>query len=993
MKHLLLTLAVVASLEGAAQEVQILSRGPHHQVVQRVSGWLDQNGKQQFSTNRFTELANGLCYLPEGPNAQWELTREEFQEFEQGFVANAGPMRVVLAANVNTANTIDVGTSDGKRFEISPLFIAMRDGAGRSVLVSEIQDSVGQLIAPNIVLYEQAFAGAAIRITYTREGIEQDCVIFDDTAFRPQEYGLDPESTRIELWSEFANAPAATVSSITEGTEASDVVVDFGSTKIASGIAFPTGDPRVSVPVRKAFGLVENRRFLVEKVNFTDVKPFLNQPNPKGANAGNKTSRASQTAKRQVVRSEKDLVAQSTVRSTTRRSASVGKRKNSGVGVVAYDWKKNPGFVIDFQLLNTTNLTGVTFQGDTTYHIAGTVTLSGTTTWEAGAVLKYTNGARVKITGPVSWLGSTWRPVVMTGIDDLSIGDTVRANALTGQYADTALDFDANTAGADMVLQNIRISHATNAIRILGRSGHALTHAQFVNCGTALSLTNATTTLRNALLYNVGTTFTGSNSTARCEHLTIDLATTLNGNASGLALVLTNSLLTAVTTTSGYSGASVTTLSSSAGVYQTVGAAAHYLADSSPYRDAGISTISTSLAADLKALTTFPPMVIAKTQLTAPVVTYSRIVQRDSDTPDLGYHYSPMDYAVNALWATNGTAIYVKPGVVIAGYGTASGNYIFWIDNGAKLKVEGTPALPCQLLWYNAVQEQANTNWAGYETALITRQTVFGTAPSTEISFRFAELGTMGTDLVNCFFGSGFDTNALPVVCRDTVFHGGAITVDLHLLSMTNCLFDRVSTILQGNPGDANARAYFRNNLLVGGAFETDSAGVNLVSIRDSIFYQSTLTTNSDVWDNGWNAYHTNGCTTCGVLNNPQVANIVTNITFQSGPLGRFYLPQTSLLIDKGSTNAPVVGFYHYTTATNQVKEASSALDIGWHYVATSSYSSILANDADGDGIPDALEDIDGDGAVDSGETDWNNATDLGLYVRITQPKVSANVP
>lgn len=49
--------------------------------------------------------------------------------------------------------------------------------------------------------------------------------------------------------------------------------------------------------------------------------------------------------------------------------------------------------------------------------------------------------------------------------------------------------------------------------------------------------------------------------------------------------------------------------------------------------------------------------------------------------------------------------------------------------------------------------------------------------------------------------------------------------------------------------------------------------------------------------------------------------------------------------------------------------------------------------DSDGDGIPDILEDRNGNGTTDSGETLWNSGSDVGLKVLITQPKANANMP
>jgi len=62
-----------------------------------------------------------------------------------------------------------------------------------------------------------------------------------------------------------------------------------------------------------------------------------------------------------------------------------------------------------------------------------------------------------------------------------------------------------------------------------------------------------------------------------------------------------------------------------------------------------------------------------------------------------------------------------------------------------------------------------------------------------------------------------------------------------------------------------------------------------------------------------------------------------------------------------------------------------------WIYKRNSMFSTSV--DTDGDGIPDYLEDRNGNGSVDTGETDWQSASDLGLKVWITEPKSNANIP
>jgi alpha-tubulin suppressor-like RCC1 family protein len=101
---------------------------------------------------------------------------------------------------------------------------------------------------------------------------------------------------------------------------------------------------------------------------------------------------------------------------------------------------------------------------------------------------------------------------------------------------------------------------------------------------------------------------------------------------------------------------------------------------------------------------------------------------------------------------------------------------------------------------------------------------------------------------------------------------------------------------------------------------------------------------------------------------------ITTNAAaiFQAGPLGSYYLvPGQTNLINAGSLSAADAGLYHFTTATNQLPETNSTVDLGWHYLAVN--TSTNAVDTDGDGLPDYAEDANGNGQFDTGETDFND--------------------
>ena len=102
---------------------------------------------------------------------------------------------------------------------------------------------------------------------------------------------------------------------------------------------------------------------------------------------------------------------------------------------------------------------------------------------------------------------------------------------------------------------------------------------------------------------------------------------------------------------------------------------------------------------------------------------------------------------------------------------------------------------------------------------------------------------------------------------------------------------------------------------------------------------------------------------------------------YDTGPLGRFYLPTGTTDLDSAGHGTPAdIGLYHYTTRANQSKETGN-VDIGFHYVATAGQSSTAPVDSDGDGIPDYVEDANGNGQWDS-ETETKTDdmyTDTGI--------------
>jgi hypothetical protein len=107
---------------------------------------------------------------------------------------------------------------------------------------------------------------------------------------------------------------------------------------------------------------------------------------------------------------------------------------------------------------------------------------------------------------------------------------------------------------------------------------------------------------------------------------------------------------------------------------------------------------------------------------------------------------------------------------------------------------------------------------------------------------------------------------------------------------------------------------------------------------------------------------------------------------YQVGTFGNFYLPGNMPLYGAGSQSPADAGLYQYTTRIDQTKEgdetAGHMVNIGVHYVAASGN---VPKDTDGDGVPDYVEDANGNGIVDFNpvlnvnETDWQNPMTDGV--------------
>jgi hypothetical protein len=591
---------------------------------------------------------------------------------------------------------------------------------------------------------------------------------------------------------------------------------------------------------------------------------------------------------------------------------------------------------------------------------------------------------------------------VFTSLNDNSVGSVISGS--TGTPARSAVSYlNFSSLGSNsLFLRNLRFSYASNAIygsiTALGTNSVELWDCQFVNCVTPFWASSVSYTASGGfpvyvdnVLFTVcsngvgGSDVGSSYLNVNALNVTADQVNTFLAGGGNNLCDATNSIFTGCGT-SGIvvSSGNCYTNTTNTGIFQVVGAASYYLANNSPYRDAGTSSINAAVLADLQTLTTYPPIVPA--YWVTNNYTFFPQAQRDTDTLDLGYHYDPIDFAIDI--AISNAVVTVLPGTVLAGTATSTGaNFAIWLYTNGTVNCAGTATSPVYLVQYNTAQEQSTTNWTGanWDALLITP----GAADSSSANFSFTDW---------CVFASagqitGASTVAFPMALENCQFYGGTFSSTLGpVLAATNCLMQRVNMTVK-DLALGNISPTFNNNLFVYGTLAVKHNESGIYTFRDNLFDQCAVSLTAgtiNVCSN--NAYVT---TNNGVLTPENNDIILTSApAFQAGPLGQYYYPSNLSLIHAGSQLASAAGLYHYTVLTNLSTtniEGTNIVSIGFHYVGVGSNG--LPIDTNGDGIPDYLEDANGNGLVDSGEIDWLVNGDMGLTVVITQPANNSSIP
>ncbi len=939
-------------LQPVSQTLQPAEKDADSQVWYRIDTLRDAKGNTVIKTNlAYLELQTGMHYREEG---EWKVSREVIESYPGGAIARQGGHKVIFAENFNSEVVVDMETRDGKRLQSRVLGLSYVDSAsGKSVLLAEATNSIGQIINTNQVLYADAFSGvkASVRFTYTKAGLEQDVILAERPA-TPESYGLDSKSTFLQVTTEFLSPPPPVITSIQSGEKDGgdeDQLLDFGAMQMVRGKAFVVGLEAAiadEVPVRKQWSVIDGRTILFEEVAVTRIADQLEALPAKKRTAffWNKQKNAVQQTALLKLKLPTRTAAKSAPRPMRMAKLNVPVK----------------GLVLDYVLLASSDT--FTFKGDLTYYVNAVVVLSGTTTIEGGTVVKFLNNATtgISFTGPLVFKTDAYRPAVFTSKDDNSVGETISGSNNNPVKSTGNMYLVNGGAQANISYRCLRFNYA--GIGIQDSFMQDVWHCQFLNCTTGINRPSGNILLRNVLFAQC-TTCVKTPNTIDGQHLTVNACNRF-ADATVTSGTIINSILTAVTTLGNVTlPISSVNLGNSSGVYKTIGAGNYYLADGSSHRDIpATDTINAALAKDLQVRTTYAPDAVPNN-----FAALSPTAQRDTDvlqSPDRGYHYDPLDYCLTARTLANAT-LQLTGGVAVGVYGSTG----IILQQGGNLVSQGSPKEMNRLVRYNTVQEQkyvwgANTDPTSLMSVTTTPSTLSPTLPT--VTMRFTEMSFLAnTPTKRCLLSTGGNNLVKTFSLQDCQVHNSYLYNQVYnnnpnqmTVTLLNNLLDRTDfTFNQGYQGDTTPfLVTMRNNLVLKSTLNlwTSTTAGQTWRVHDNFFDTVTLSGNGSArlvhTHNGYRATTQISGTTSGNVT-------ITTADYLPGPLGNYYYPTTfngqnlARLIDVGSAAANVLGLCPFTVRTDQTREGVSPVDIGFHYAALDMSGNPLDNN--GNGIPD----------------------------------------
>jgi Bacterial TSP3 repeat len=946
-------------------------------------------GRVKCQTNSYVELAAGLN-VP-GPDGQYHPASPIFQITERGAEATNTLHRLLLAPNIAMDGAIRI-SSQGVEVASHPLGLGYFDPVSReSVVLARITDALGWLVASNVVVYSNCFVGlrASILIRNTLAGMSHN-VLLEEQPPPPEAYGLSPQS-RLEMFTEYLSgtpAPQKTERSLGPQSGEVDATLEFGPLRMGAGRAFSAGDEssrhdpvvgsRQFAPVTKLYEVMEGKNVLVESVEHSRIRPMLSNLPPARV-SGSLTNAAlgsrPPASGHQLLPVKQYAGLDAPCIQVAESFPGDGQKLLAGLAA----------FVVDYEYTDLSGSMGdYILRSDETYYVSANALVDDLVI-QGGTVVKlntWDTWMSLEVGGTITCNTEAYLPAIFTGKDDDSVGCALpgsTGNPAANRYGSPMLW--VSTPG-DTELKHVRFCYANTAI-VYYNWGQAnrLRHAQVVHCWGSLYSEQADLTLQNVLFDEVDIPSESYLASITAEHVTAHTAFMLGYDYSGtLDFTVKNSLMVNLTqdNPNDYTVQNSQWVAEGPGIFQSVGLGSHYLADNQFRNPPSPAAIDPLLEADLKQMTTYPPVLLPGT-ITANTDLAPTAPPDDDGLLDLGYHYPILDYLASGVQIQSGT-VRIKYGAVI---GVDYGSDVCGLRiGGGKLISQGSALKPNRLVRVHVVQEQ--TGAAAPAWFALFSDNPFQSTWS-EGRFRFTEFTGLA-DSGYAFYGGNYlgHFELSHSQLRNVALYASYYGLAGRIVGWTNNLWESAKVTLSSSQP---LSVGLFNNLFTNVTLSLLNGNTSW-EVRDNIFDEGSVVCNSPV-QNSYNAFV--GYTSPGPFQNSGGGIFLAGLDYEEGPLGHYYLPQDipppQNLKDGGSRLADQAGLFRFTTSVGQEIEGSSQVDIGLHFAGLD--QSGLPYDSDGDGLVDSWELLNGTDALVSDaseDADGDGLSNLEEYLGGTNP-------
>jgi hypothetical protein len=524
------------------------------------SEWVTNRETRRVETRglRFIEVGDGLNYLD--PQGRWQPSEDSIQLMTNGGAAALrGPTKVFFPPKLGRQDEpLTLISASNTVLRVRPAGVYYTDyESGKSYLLGSVREVDGQLAGVNRIVYPAAVSDeltADIIYTYNKGIFESDLLILEQPRLAPQEVGLNPETTRLELVTLVeGDAPRRTPRVLKHETDPVrrarlgdhadfvDETLDYGPDLFfPMGRAFsvdgePLGNPGTpgaavqirakdvdldegELPVGKTWmQFDEQRQGLVEAVLWLDIEPKLSKLPKAGRRAeGPGTARQAERGRRLP-------------------KLAGGPRTPAKEMALAKTAHRASGVLLDYQAVSGTG--PFTFANET-YYVTNSITVIDSVTFGPSAVIKYgsNNYAVINISGngAVTCTGTS----VMTSENDDTYGTTLpwSTHVPRGSAYHRAVQLQQPTP-VPRTLSGLRVRYAKGGLFLYGGgvANHTVTNCAFeesTNCQFAVYAGSSQVTLINSTVCRINTP-PAITAQPQSQTVAVNASATLSVTASG----------------------------------------------------------------------------------------------------------------------------------------------------------------------------------------------------------------------------------------------------------------------------------------------------------------------------------------------------------------------------------------------------------------------------------------------------------------------------